>query len=74
MPNVSFGPAAEAEIIEATNWYRSHSEALSGRFRAELEVTVERIAENPLRFPVISGELRRARLRHFSLCALLPHR
>jgi plasmid stabilization system protein ParE len=38
---------------------------LGGRFRAEIEKVVERIANNPERYAVVYKSLRRARLQRF---------
>jgi hypothetical protein len=38
MPPVVFGPAARAEMIEASNWYAAQSLALASRFIAEVNL------------------------------------
>ncbi len=65
MPQVAFGPAARAEVLEAVDWYKAHAPVAAGLFVAEIEAAVARIAENPLQFPVVFKDLRRARLRRF---------
>lgn len=65
MPQVTFGPAARAEVVEAADWYKAHAPAAAARFVGEVEIVVARIAENPLQFPVVFKGLRRARLRRF---------
>lgn len=64
MRRVVFTPAARAELIEAQDWYEN--EAHLGRlFRASVEAAVERMSSNPLQFPVIYKNVRRALLRRF---------
>jgi len=65
MPQVIFGPAARAEVLEAADWYKAHAPVAAEWFVAEIETVVARIAGNPLQFPVVFKDLRRARLRRF---------
>jgi plasmid stabilization system protein ParE len=65
MPHVVFGPAAQVELREAADWYSTHLQSVSDRFIAEIEVATERIGDNPLQFPVVFKDVRRARLRRF---------
>jgi len=37
MPEVVFGPAARAEVLEASDWYGAHSPALAANFVPEVE-------------------------------------
>jgi hypothetical protein len=62
---VVFLPAARLEAIEAQDWYEREASGLGARFAAELDHQVQRIAHNPLQFPVILADVRRARLRRF---------
>jgi plasmid stabilization system protein ParE len=62
---IIFTQAARQELIEAHNWYENESPGLGHRFLAALDVTVRRILENPLQFPVIYKNIRRALLRRF---------
>lgn len=52
MADVSFHPAADAEILEATEWYLQRSRAAATAFVRELEHAIERIAEAPTRYPL----------------------
>jgi plasmid stabilization system protein ParE len=63
--SVRFTQAARAELIEAQDWYEKEAPGLGGRFRAEIEKVVERIANNPERYAVVYKSLRRARLQRF---------
>ena len=65
MRPVVFGPAARAEMLEAVDWYDVHAPGLGEQFVAEIDATVARIAANPLQFPAVLREVRRARLHRF---------
>jgi toxin ParE1/3/4 len=58
-------PAARAEMIAAQEWYEREAEGLGRKFRDEVDFQVGRIAANPLRFPEMLSDVRRARLRRF---------
>lgn len=60
-----FLPAAQLEVIEAQDWYEKEAPGLGAQFRDELDVQAQRIMANPLQFPVILADVRRARLRRF---------
>jgi toxin ParE1/3/4 len=51
--------------MEAQDWYEREEQGLGSRYRAEIDHQVNRIAANPLHFPEILGDVRRARLRRF---------
>ena len=56
---------AERDILEATTWYERQRENLGHQFLDALEATFSRIAENPLRFPMLHRGIRRALLSRF---------
>lgn len=58
-------PQAQAEYIEAIEWYRQQAPGLDKRLRAAFADTRKRIAAGPLRFPSTIGGTRRAQLRDF---------
>lgn len=58
-------PEADADIQEARRWYADVRLELGERFALAVEATVNAIAENPLQFPVIYREQRRAGVRRF---------
>jgi plasmid stabilization system protein ParE len=60
-----YHPEAEAEIVEAIQFYRSRSPELADRFLRAFESAIEMIEENPLRWATIRGDLRRILLRRF---------
>ena len=66
MHAVIFLPAAQIETSEAQDWYEAESRGLGGAFRAELDNAVQRLTANPLQFPLVLADIRRALLRRFS--------
>lgn len=60
-----FTPAARAELIAAQDWYEAEAPGLGRRFRAEVDATAQRMADNPRQFPVVFKSLRRARVKKF---------
>jgi toxin ParE1/3/4 len=58
-------PAAQFEIIEAQGWYEKAATSLGALFRAEIDRQAQRILANPLQFPLMLADIRRARLRRF---------
>jgi len=64
MHAVVFLPAAQGEASDAQDWYEAEA-GLGTRFRAELDYMAERLAANPLQFPLVFADIRRALLRRF---------
>jgi toxin ParE1/3/4 len=58
-------PAAQFEIIEAQDWYEKEATGLGAALRAEIDRQAQRIVANPLQFPLMLADIRRARLRRF---------
>ena len=58
-------PAARLDMIDAQDWYERQVQGLGERFRGEVDFQVKRIVANPLRFPEMLADVRRARLRRF---------
>jgi hypothetical protein len=56
---------AEVEIFEAALRYEREKSGLGLRFEADLERVFTRLADNPLQFPQVEAEARRALLRRF---------
>ncbi len=56
---------AQAEVAEAFEWYRERSVAAACEFLAEVERAIEGIQDDPMRFPVVHGRVRRVLLRRF---------
>jgi plasmid stabilization system protein ParE len=57
--------AASADLNQATRWYHNQADGLAARFLNEYEALLTRLADNPLQFPTIRGETRRAAFRRF---------
>ncbi len=62
---VEFHPDAVAEARAAFQWYRARNERAAELFLTELDLAVERIAENPERWPRYLQGTRRFVLRRF---------
>ena len=56
---------AAAELVDAANWYESKAPALTARFLDQFEALTARLADNPLQFPIVHGQVRRAGFRGF---------
>lgn len=65
MFDVIFTRAARAELIEAQDWYEAERAGLGTRLRLEVDAAVTRMAVNPLQFPVVHKQIRRAVVRRF---------
>jgi hypothetical protein len=63
--NYSFHPHAEKEIEGAQDYYDGVKELLGDRFRAEVEVAIERILKFPDAWQPQSKSTRRYRLKSF---------
>ncbi|MCU0835671.1 MAG: type II toxin-antitoxin system RelE/ParE family toxin [Chromatiaceae bacterium] len=62
---VHIRPEAEADLEEAAAWYERQREGLGQDFLDESERTFDQNAENPLLYPVLHREARRAVVRRF---------
>ena len=62
---VHFRPKAENEVLEARQWYEEREPGLGAEFGNAVSDTVLHIVDNPMAFPIIRGETRRAVLRRF---------
>jgi plasmid stabilization system protein ParE len=62
---VVFTPAAREELIGAQDWYENEVPGLGQHFVAAATAAVERIARNPLQFPIVHRQIRRALLQRF---------
>ncbi|MBV8053834.1 MAG: type II toxin-antitoxin system RelE/ParE family toxin [Deltaproteobacteria bacterium] len=58
-------PEADADAKEARAWYDDVRPALGEQFALAVDAAVEAISENPLRFPIIFRNWRRAGVRRF---------
>lgn len=56
---------ASADIEAAYEWYEAQRETLGREFLEDIEQTLQRIVEGPLRFPIVLGVARKALLQRF---------
>jgi plasmid stabilization system protein ParE len=63
--NVIFTQAARRELIDAQDWYEGEAPGLGSRFRVAIDATIQRMSANPLQFPVVFKNARRALVRRF---------
>jgi plasmid stabilization system protein ParE len=64
-PRLVFRPEAETELLDARAWYEGERVGLGAIFAAAVETTVTPILQNPLAFPRVKGDTRRALVRQF---------
>jgi plasmid stabilization system protein ParE len=62
---VIFTRDAQSDIVAAQDWYEAQASGLGARFREELGRAVQRIADNPLQFPEVYRDIRRALVNRF---------
>lgn len=65
MTKVVFLPEAESEMFEAAKFYESQATGLGVDYISEVEHAINAIAESPMTWPIIEGELRRRLVRRF---------
>ncbi len=61
-------PPAEADVRDIHTWYRDQGESLAPEFRQALDSCLSRVRQNPLTYPRVHGEIRRALLQRFPYC------
>ena len=62
---LSVNPQAEEEAQKAARWYEDESQGLGAAFIELTEQALTVISENPLRFPLVYRDVRRALLKRF---------
>lgn len=62
---VSFRRAAQAELIEATEWYEARQSKLGVEFIDEIDRCVALAAEHPLLFGIAHNDIRRVVVNRF---------
>ena len=62
---IRFRPEAEYDIEDASVWYESQRHSLGQLFLDEVEKSLDVIAENPLLYPIIYRNTRRAVIHKF---------
>lgn len=65
MTPVIFLPEAEQEMFEAAAYYQAQTSGLGFDYLSEVEQAVQAIAESPITWPIIEGELRRRLVKRF---------
>lgn len=63
--HIQFEPRAVEDLEKAMAWYEGHVSGLGTRFFEEIEATLERLAEHPTMYAVVTADARRAFLRRF---------
>ncbi len=58
-------PEAQTDIREAARWYEDRESGLGLRFLREIRTSLQHINNNPLMFPIIEDDVRRALLHKF---------
>ena len=64
-PRLFVRDEAAADAEQAAEWYEERRRGLGGEFTRAVRAALAGIARQPLRFPVATGEVRRARVRRF---------
>jgi plasmid stabilization system protein ParE len=62
---VLFRPQAEDELLDVQRWYESRAAGLGSRFARAADQLIERVLANPLAFPRVHDETRRAVMSRF---------
>ena len=55
---LTYHPEAEAEVVEAAEFYETRASGLGDRFLREFDVAVAEIQASPSLWPVVEGDLR----------------
>jgi len=62
---IIYHPEAEAELVEAAQFYDQRVVGLGSRFLAEFDSAVSDILQSPEQWPRVEGDLHRHRVRRF---------
>jgi toxin ParE1/3/4 len=62
---VRFHLEAERELQDATTWYNHQRKGLGAEFFLCLDESISRIIDNPLLYPIVLKNIRRAVVRRF---------
>jgi hypothetical protein len=65
VPGLELRSEVQRELENAVAWYVERDPRLAGRLLAELDQVYSRILDNPLLFPVVHRDVRRALLDRF---------
>lgn len=64
-PRLVLRPQAEAELLDARDWYEDQRPRLGSAFATEVDRTLDGIVQAPLAYPRVQGDIRRALVRRF---------
>jgi plasmid stabilization system protein ParE len=62
-------PQAELDVSDAAAWYEGRRTGLGDEFLDEIDFVLLGVIKNPLEFPIIKDNMRRALLRRFPYSA-----
>ena len=65
MLRLVFRPQAEAELLDARRWYDEQHAGLGESLVEAVSIAVMSIVQNPLAYPLVRGDTRRALVRRF---------
>lgn len=68
MRRILFRPQARIEFEAAGDWYERESRGLGEAFLEAVDQQLARIAANPLLYPVVHRNVRKAALKRFPYC------
>ena len=68
--NVIFRPEAEAELIEAVDWYEARSHGLGADLLRCIDAVIGKIVRQPESYPVVHRSTRMAIVRRFPYLVL----
>lgn len=71
---INLRPEAETEISETAGWYTRRGIGLGTDFLDEVANTLSVLGENPDRFPIVEGDIRKTLLRRFPYVILFSIR
>jgi len=66
--DLALSPEAEADFVEATEYYEIIKEGLGQRFHDAVELKLARIQQNPFQYPSVSALHRKAVVDVFPYC------
>lgn len=58
-------PEAKANLSEASRWYEERKPGLGAQFLAAIDAVLDKVGKNPLRYPRVYKDVRRAPVRRF---------
>ena len=64
---------AASDLDNASSWYERQSTGLGSAFLDEVLSTFDRIEENPLSYPLVASDLRRASMGRFPFCVFFRY-